>query len=236
MSAPSSTPSATSPAPGRDAAPGVGPLAATRLPRRDLEAALRARHDARGEAERILAEAREAAEAIRAAAQAEAEARTRTLRRVADEELRRFVDAEALSRNAEALADVLRAAAEIRRGFEALTPWVVALVEASLRRILGALAPEDAAGRIVAAAVADLRLREGLALRVAPEDLTTLRAARAAHPERFEAVVAVVADAELPPGALVLDGAGGLVDVSLEAQLGRLRAHLEAELDAGDPP
>ena len=202
-------------------------LSATRLSRRDLEAALRTRDDTRAEAGRILDEAHREAEAIRRAAEAEAERHLL--------EARRWADRDALTHDAERLVDVLAAGAEIRRGFEALAPWLVDLVDASLRRILGELAPADLTGRIVAAAVADLRLREGLTLRAAPEDVAEVMAARAAHPGRFEAVASVAADPDLPRGALVLDGAGGLVDVSVSAQIRRLRAHLERDLASEVP-
>lgn len=210
-------------------------ISATRLPRRELEAALSARDDTRAEVERLVAEARREAEEIRRAAAAEAEAQIAEARRTADEERRRVADEGALAREAEELADALGAGVRIRREFEALTPWLVDLVDGSLRRILGELAPADLTGRVVAAAVADLRMRGALTLRAAPEDVPLVLAAREAHPERFDAVTSISGDPDLPRGALVLDGAGGLVDVCVSAQIARLRTHLDRDITSEGP-
>lgn len=183
------------------------------------------------EATAILAAARTEAEGIRAAARSEAEeerARARNEAEVARVALREQTDADS---RAAAVRDVMAMASQLEARFDALSPWLEKLIESSVTRIIGTLAPDDVNQRLVAEALRDARPVGTLRLRVHPDDAR----ATAARLKADGAITEVTGDPSLAPGSCVLDCEGGLLDLSVEAQLDAVLRDVSAAISGAAP-
>lgn len=191
---------------------------------------------ARRQAERITEEAERRAGLIERAAVENDAARKAAFETRGRDELKRVIEAEALTKTADGFLRVAREADRIRDEFEALTPWLLDLVERSVRRIIGELDDRDLAARVVAEAVSELDEQTALAIRVRAADREALRDAMVQHPDRFVGVDRIRTDNTLKKGVVVIEGRGGLIDVSIESQLAALTDHLRRELTFAEAP
>ncbi len=208
---------------------------ATRMPSAAVDEHLSNARNRASEAENIIAKAKAEAERLRAQSQREAEAHKARLQKVADEELKRFIDTDALKRNADAAAQAIAEATAVQHRFEALTPWLVDLVSTCLHRITGALDSADLTARVVQHAVADLSSRERLVLPAAPGDVAQLEQVRTENPTRFAGVVAIHPDTALAAGEMTLNGDGGIVTIGMSAQVEAVIAQLRAAVEQDAP-
>lgn len=213
----------------------VTTLTATRMPSAAVDEYLSNARSRASEAENIIANAKAEAERLRAQSMREAEAHKARLQKVADEELKRFIDTDALKRNADAAAQAISEATAVQHRLEALTPWLAQLVETCLHRITGALDSTDLTARIVQNAVADLSSRERLVLRAAPSDIARLEQVRAEDPTRFAGVVAIQPDTTLSAGEMTLNCDGGIVKIGMSAQVEALITQLRTAVTQESP-
>jgi type III secretion protein L len=167
------------------------------------------------EADAILVAARTEAAAIRATARAEAAAERARGRQEADEARLAVQEQAGEESRAAAIRDVMATATRLEARFDALSPWLEKLVRTSVSRIVGTLTPDDLHHRLVAEALREARPAGVLRLRVHPDDAR----ATATRFRADAAVTDVTGDPSLAPGSCVLDCEGGLLDLSIAAQL-----------------
>jgi flagellar biosynthesis/type III secretory pathway protein FliH len=166
-----------------------------------------------------------------------AEEDARRIREAADAERRRVLDEAAeegyLAGQARAAAALVAAEEERRRRLAALEREVVSLVLALAAKVLGRELAErpGAVADLAHRALAEVRERREVVLRVNPSDLPAIRAEQG----RLSAVLArarlaVREDAGIAPGAAVVDTEGGVIDASIAVQLAHLGRALEEAL------
>jgi hypothetical protein len=206
----------------------------------------RARHVSKDEFDRattLLSNAEAEAARIIAAAQASAENADADLtgriaeyedrlRDTEEAEFRAQLDLATIAQRAAEAVDVLDEAARFRGEVDAVTPWLGKLVEGCLRKIIGKLDAADVLAATLTEAVSELKAKGALSLRVSVADHAEITAMMAAHPDRFSAVTTVTPDADLPSGAIHLDGCGGFSEIGVEAQITALQKKLESLTDA----
>ncbi|MFQ6550983.1 FliH/SctL family protein [Aestuariibius insulae] len=185
---------------------------------------------AKSEADRIIADAKAKAQDVLRRAEATRKEQSELIRSISDDQLKKFMDQEAITRSAQAFAAALEQAADLRREFEALTPWLENFVESSVRRIIGTLSDAEVIARIVRQGVGDLQSDGGLALRIHPDDSDVTRAAMDEFPNHFEAIKEVCFDGSIAQGSLILNGGGGSVKIDLETQLSALTRWIKEQI------
>ena len=208
------------------------PVAARRVSKNEFEQATGCVVTAEREASRIIEDAKAIAEGLRQShsdREAELEKRAHELNEAA---FRECLDHENAVRRAAAAAEVLDEAARMRAEFDAVTPWLNELIQVCLRKIIGSMDKADVVAGAITEAVAELKARNGLSLRVAQKDIDEVREIAASHPNRFSAISSVYPDADLTEGTILLEGKGGFVDIGIEAQLRLLSAHISAHIPA----
>ena len=203
---------------------------ATRLPAAIVAERLAAARAAI-EADAILAAAVAEAETIRKAARADAEA----------ERARALEDAEAVraavrdqtvqDSRAMAIRDVLAMASVLEARFDALSPWLEDLIKTAVTRISGTIAADEMNRKLVAEALREARPSGTLRLRVHPDAAYATAVLLVGE----MGIADVSGDPSLAPGACVLDCSGGLLDLSIEAQLGALMRELTADITVAMP-
>ncbi|WP_299507312.1 hypothetical protein [uncultured Roseobacter sp.] len=142
-------------------------------------------------------------------------------------EFRAAIDREKIAARAAEAVELLGYAAYFQGEVEAIKPWLVDLVETCLHKVIGQLDPAEVLAATVAEAVAELKAKNMLSLRVAAADHIAVADLVAAHPSHFAAVEEVVPDAELLAGTVYLEGKGGFVDIGIGAQINAIRIELE---------
>lgn len=207
---------------------------ARRVPKDEFDRATSLLANAEAEAARLIAEAHAGcAEASARAEEAETELAARIAafdaqcRQTGEAEFAAELDRATLAQRAADAVEILDHAARFRSEVEAVTPWLAELVETSLRKIIGSLDAAELLAATIAEAVAELKAKTGLTLRVAAADQASIAAMVAAHPDRFAAVVQVSPDAGLAPGTIHLEGRGGFADIGIDAQIAALLAKIE---------
>ncbi len=199
---------------------------ARRIPKPELDRATACLANAEYEAARIIASAEAEAQAAQQEVDECSVALEARIAAAEESDYRAFVDQEKIKQRAIGAIELLDVAASIRAEFDEITPWLTDLVETCLRRIIGQLDPAEALAATLAQAVAELKTKSGLALRVAAVDHDAVKALIAQHPDRFAAVATVLPDAGLTPGIVYLEGKGGYASIGIEAQISALRPHL----------
>ncbi|GAB2842930.1 hypothetical protein GCM10027277_07800 [Pseudoduganella ginsengisoli] len=126
------------------------------------------------------------------------------------------------------IVDKLHGAVE--NGVAGLEEMAVAIAFESVCRILGdkAITAEGVRG-IVRETVSHVAARDGVTVRLHPDDLSALRSVGALEaPADNGAPVSWVADTTLALGGCIVEGGGGELDARLDTQIERLRAALLA--------
>lgn len=147
---------------------------------------------------------------------ANAEAR---VQQIAQTELERFVDEEAIDNVAAGVQVMLNAAETIRDEFDAYTPWMLEFVETSVMRITGVLPAEKLWAGLIEQGVSDLRDRFNLVLHCHPTKLTELREAVAGSKFLCKSVRDVFPDRSLGLDECLIQSGQGITDISLSTQL-----------------
>jgi type III secretion protein L len=183
------------------------------------------------EAEAILAAATAEAETIRKTAHADAQLELARARSDAESARAAVRDQTIQDTHAIAIRDILATASVLEARFDALSPWLEAVVKLAVTRILGTLAPYDMNHQLVVEALRQARPSGILRLRVHPD---------AAHATAVllvgeTPITDVSGDPTLAPGACVLDCSGGLMDLSVEAQLDALLRELSVAITDAMP-
>jgi flagellar biosynthesis/type III secretory pathway protein FliH len=204
----------------------ANPVSAKRMPRMDFDRATECVASAEREAARIIADARAVAEGMGHRARDRAAALDQRALALDDAAFRQSLDHENATRRAAAMADVLDEAARMRAAFADATPWLTDLVQTCLRKIIGTMDKAEVIAAVVGEAVGEMNARHALVMRVAPADVADMQGIIAGHPQRFVAISAVVPDAALTTGTILLEGQGGFVAIGIAAQLAVLAGHL----------
>lgn len=130
------------------------------------------------------------------------------------------------------VAATMEAVQAVRSDFFALEPMLAPLVMKAVEKIIGALPPETVAQRAIATAMSESATGLAVTLRVAPDDLDTMRGAvqslLAEKPELATGLAAVEADASLRKGEMLLETLKGRTHFGIDYQLARLRYAMEA--------
>ena len=176
--------------------------------------------DARAEGEKIVRAARAEADEHLARARADADAIRAEARRLGEGEGRREAEASFTTLLIEARADAERTRA-------AAMPAARTLAMRMAEKIVGRAVGMDPAAlaNIAAEALAAARARSGLVLlRVHPDDLTAIDAARPTLAARIAAAVELraIADPAVGRGGCVVETPAGRLDARLETQLAAL--------------
>lgn len=204
-----------------DAAEAERRIAASRALGRHADAAI-------DEARAIVETARREARSVAAMARAHEVERGKALHAIAEDTVDRYLDTKKVEAAAEAAARLLRDAGRIRAEFDALTPWLTDFLRDAVTRLVGTLDDDELLSRLVAEGLASQKDARQVVIRVAPKDIERLEAARSVHPLRFAGVAEIRADGCLKPGAVLLEGPGGVLEAGLETQLDILCRELEA--------
>ncbi len=185
---------------------------------------------AHGQADKIIAEAREKALRIREESEKEAKEQRQSLFSIADKSLIDFVNKAQIEKSAEAFSEMLSASVHLRKEFDTMRPWLVDLIIQSVEQILGTIDPKDRMQKQIQQGLSDTRLRWNLILRVHPDDKTLLEDVMRDNSDSFATISEVQADSDLVRGSCLLVGDGGVLDLSLSTQLLELKKLLS---DAG---
>jgi flagellar biosynthesis/type III secretory pathway protein FliH len=210
-------------------------LRATYMPAAEFEAVFGEENSVQSEARRLIDEAQKVAADLCRAVEREHAAIDQRLSEISKSELEAFLDKERIAYEAEAFAALLDASAQVKRGFDALQPWLSKLVETAVTRIIGSFDDDELIARLVAEGIREIDPGQHVALRVAPDCLGRVTAAKQALPQRFAAVASITADPALGPGEMLLDSAGGFVEITLRAQIDAVMSCVTAKSEAGKP-
>ncbi|MEP3847581.1 MAG: hypothetical protein ABJM43_19725 [Paracoccaceae bacterium] len=203
---------------------------ATRMTFADFQASTDVTKTARRSADRIISEARAIAEQVNAELdRREAEMNAR-IQGMTDDELRQFIDTQALTSSAKAMANMMFEANLIRAEFETLYPWLVPLVESCLSKVIGQLDDDTLVARMVAQGVSEMQAEHALTLRVHSTDHARLLGIAEKWPDAFTAVKVIVPDASIPSGEMVLEGEAGLIQLGFDGVMSAVVANLESAL------
>ena len=207
----------------------------------ELLSATAALGSARTEAAALLENARaEAATLLENARRTVAEERAAMERQVQERGARLLEQAKAEAA-ALRVVETVDAAARLTARFDALSPWIGELVIGTASRLVGAFEPDERMRRLLEQAIAGSRRDWDLRLRCHPGSAPLLQSLidqDVAEEGRLHAVTGIVEDSSLAPGDCLLESAGGLVDISLAAQVAELRRALglaEAAPTAAEP-
>lgn len=198
--------------------------------------------DEQRESRSAIAEAQEKAQAIRARAEAEADeiiaaahARAddmdRELREIADEQLLRFVDTNAIDEAARAVQRTLSEAHRIAADFDAVTPWMTEFVKAALFRITGEMPREELWTAVIQQALSDVRERWDLKLRCHPTRVNLFTGIIKNSKDLSETISLVQPDRDLDVDDCLLVSANGVLDISISTQIVTLLLAIEHEYD-----
>lgn len=202
-------------------------IPAGRIPKADLDATYTHFTAAQSRARDIIAEAeRQAAEAL---SHAEKEEQRRKEASEANNKtaLRELMKSKEIDAQINAIVNLSLQSKQIKDEFDALKPWLVDFVIAAVGKVLGSLPRDEVIAGLVAEAVAMSPLNEGLRLKVNPGEKADIKDAMTAFPKAFVGVTDVVGDASMKLNTILLEGMGGFMDISQQAQLSELRKHLE---------
>ncbi|BDV01961.1 type III secretion system protein [Thermodesulfomicrobium sp. WS] len=99
------------------------------------------------------------------------------------------------------------------------------LVVTAVRRVIGELGERERIVRIVRNALAVVRSQKQVVVKVAPQDLEAVQAEVDALLRQFPGIefIEVVADGRLSPQSCILESGMGIVDASVEVQLAAIR-------------
>jgi len=127
----------------------------------------------------------------------------------------------------EFLTTTAEAVKAIRDEFFALESMIGPLVLQAVQKILGALPPGDVAMAALLEALRDGAGSVAVTLKVAPDDLDTMRMvwaeAIAARPELAGSIAAIDGDASLRAGEMLMETLKGRTHIGIPYQLARLR-------------
>ena len=131
------------------------------------------------------------------------------------------------------------AAVEAIRGFKSAEAKLVAVVEKSVRKIVGDLPAKERVAGLVRTALAGLATEGKAKVRVAAEDLDAAHSAIQSGLKNAGEFVEVVPDPRLLPQSCIVETAGGIIDAGLEVQLKAivraLRTAAFGDPDFGEP-
>ncbi len=212
---------------------GSDSMRARRLSARDFEEKIgiaETLEKARGQAEKIVTEARENAQRIREDAKKETQEQRQSLYSIADKSLIDFVNTAQIEKSAEAFSEMLSASVHLRKEFDIMRPWLINLIVQSVEQILGTIEPKDRMQKQIEQGLSDTRSRWNLVLRVHPDDKALLEEVMRDNSDNFATISEVQADSDLVQGSCLLIGDGGVLDLSLSTQLRELKKLLS---DAG---
>ncbi|MEM9852814.1 MAG: hypothetical protein AAF841_00030 [Pseudomonadota bacterium] len=182
---------------------------------------------AKSEAERITEAAQAEAARIVADAQARADELDAEMRRIADQELGRFVETHAIDEAARAVQQVLETSSAMKSDFDALGPWFSDFVETALERITGELPKRKLWAGIIREGLKDSRERWSLTLRCHPKLVDLMNEVLEEDDKLAEAIVAVEGDRDLPREACYLVSKKGVLDISVKTQVKTLVRAIE---------
>jgi len=149
------------------------------------------------------------------------------VQQIADDQLERFIDGQAIEKAADSLREMLEATGTIRAEFDAFTPWLTDFVEASVLRITGALPPQTLWAGLIEQSLSDIRDRWNLVLLCHPTLVVHLKTAVSATPALREVIRDVHPDRTLGLEDCLIQSGQGITDISLSTQLGALVKALE---------
>lgn len=175
------------------------------------------------------------ADAILAAARREAETLREEARQTYEREKLRGYEEGLRQGKAEMTARMFDSLASGVTYLEKMEGMVVDVVMDTLRKILAGFDDRERAAALVRKAVAYVRGRRNVVLRVAPDDLEAVQATLETLPRDAADVppLEIVADARLEPGACLLESELGVIDAGLETQLQSIREAFLRHLGQG---
>lgn len=141
--------------------------------------------------------------------------------------LREFMKSKEIDNQIDAIVTLSLQAKQIKDEFDSLKPWLIDFVIATTRKILGSLPKDDVIAGLVSEAVTMCPLNDGLKLKVNQSEKVSINDAMIAFPNAFAGITDVIYDATMQPDTILLEGIGGFMDISQNAQLSVLRSHLE---------
>ena len=200
---------------------------ARRMPRRDFEAVFDAESSIVSKAAELISEAKRQAERLRSLIAEEEMRSNKRIQTMSDEQLKTFIDVKMIEQSAEAVVDVMQTAFHIRKKFEALEPWLISVVDTVIHKIIGSIETGDVVSRLVREGMAEMDPRHTIFLRVHPDIYVDAVKSMETYPDRFKGIGKVASDSNLHADQLILEGSGGLIDVSLKTQLSVLLNELK---------
>lgn len=198
------------------------------------QASVREAAQAQSDAARILEDAHAEAARIVEAAQARADDMDRDLQAVADAQLAKFADERAVDEMAIAVQAVLQTGIELRRDFDAFTPWMRSFVVQAVERITGTLPAEMLWSGLIHKSLVDIRDRWNLVILCHPERVTLLTEIIAVDAALSDAVKGVQPNRDLGLDECLIQSANGMTDISLKTQLVTLMLALEKLAEDAD--
>lgn len=178
------------------------------------------------EADRIIKRAEQAAAKARQIAEAEREKLDSYLKNISDDELKKFIDVESAKSATASFIASLDAIAQMKRDFDEMLPWLVALVETSLRRLIGELTDDELFSRIVAQALIEIDPGRQSSLRAGVSAFPKIRQAQRQYPERFNGIARIDRDASIGAEELYLECKVGCADIGINAQIASILSAL----------
>ncbi len=207
----------------------VPPLPARVVKAADFDAVIGTSITLRNDAEDIIKRAESAAAQVRTLAEKEREKLTDMIRTISDEELKKFLDIETARSKATAFAEAMEQISAMKRDFDTIRPWLVLVVENSIRRIIGTLDKTDMVARLVAQASREIDPGRCNTLRAGAKAFIDLREAQTRYPRHFEGIIDIQNDNTLEADAIFLECSIGTTEISLDTQIGILLDFLAAQ-------
>lgn len=200
----------------------------------DFETAQGFVETAQTKADGIMAQAREAAEAMLDNAEAERDAVLEEIAALREEQRNMQETATAQVMAAREITGIMREASDMRTQFDTLTPWLSSLVETCIRKMVGSLDHDTLLTKIIAQGIAELKADHTLTMRVSGTDHASVQAMAEQNPGIFSSVTAIFPDSSVTPGEIIVEGAGGLITLGFDSTRAALLECLEIALAQED--
>lgn len=192
----------------------------------DFDAVVGAPAKLHSDAEQVIRKAEDAAHTVRRIAEQESDRLRDIIGTISDEELKKFLDVETVRKKAAVFTEMLDQMAAMQKEFNELKPWLVALVEQSVRRIIGTLDDLDVITRIVVRAANEIDPGRCNTVRAGSRAAFGLREMQRLYPERFRGVSAIHTDSTLDADAIFMECSLGITDISLDTQITTLLEYM----------
>lgn len=191
---------------------------ARRIPSDEFQTFVQNANAAKNRAQSLIENAKREARRI----VADAEAKTRDFEALTNKELRSFIDEDRLKRHAKTFIKALSTINTMRKSHEAMTPWLIELVDTSVHRIIGEMDSAETTARIVKQGVRDLQDAEEVQLTVHPNTLDHAKSVKDTYPDMLAAVQKIATNPELDQDVFRLTCHVGSLDLSVDARLDRI--------------